>query len=73
MTDAELTAFVDEFVAKLGEQFDAVQILVSWNEDSKTRDLYRGCGNVHARLNMARDFIERDKAQIMAYEIKASE
>jgi hypothetical protein len=70
MTNDEIKALVDHHAEQLGEQFDAVQILVTWNENGLTRDLFRGRGNVHARLHMAQDYITRDNAQQLAIEIQ---
>jgi hypothetical protein len=62
-------AMVDAAVAALGEHFDCVQILVSWNQESNTHDIFRGCGNWYARQGMANTFIQRDQAQDAAVEI----
>lgn len=63
MTDAEILQLLDDTNAKLVEHFDAVQIMVTWNENGNTRDCLRGAGNWHARQGMAHMFIERDVAQ----------
>ncbi len=74
MSDPELIALVQEAAAKLGEEFDAVQIMVSWQDDKGkgTRSLFRGCGNWFARQGMAHDFIAIDEAETQAREISAA-
>lgn len=53
----------------LGEHFDAVQVLVSYNEDGLTRCRHLGGGNWYARQGMAHDFIKCDDAQEVARQI----
>ena len=55
--------------ARLGEHFDAVQILASWNEDGTTKCSKRGVGNWYARQGMAHEFINDDIAQSQAAQI----
>lgn len=69
MTHEQLAAFLDQKVRELGEHFDAVQVLVSWNEESICRNLYSGGGNWWARQGMAHDFINRDVAQENAHQL----
>ena len=47
----------------LGEHFDAVLILVSWNHDGLTSCIPSGSGNWYARQGMAHEFINTDTAQ----------
>ncbi|MFZ4779101.1 MAG: hypothetical protein ACOYM3_27375 [Terrimicrobiaceae bacterium] len=55
----------------LGEHFEAVQILAShMTVNGETVGAYQGRGNWHARRGMAQDFIEKDSAQTLAWEIK---
>jgi hypothetical protein len=65
----ERYAFLRRITAELGEHFDAVQILVSWNEEGNSELLTFGCGNWYARQGMAHDFITRDQAQTQAAEL----
>jgi hypothetical protein len=65
----EAEKLVDAALRTLHEHFNAVQVLVSWNEQAETRAVYRGTGNFHARIGMAYDFIKKDDAQTMAVEI----
>lgn len=69
MTDKELTDFVMKKVEELGEHFDAVQILVCWNEHGSTRSIKRGGGLWHARQGLAHEFINEDIAQDQAMQI----
>lgn len=66
MTNEEARRMVDEQAAKLGEHFEACQILVSWNENGETKSIYSGCGNWFARMGMLHEMIEDDKAMIQA-------
>lgn len=68
MNDAEVTQLIDSKVDQLMDHFDSVQILVSWPADNGTRSCYRGAGNWFARTGMARDFLERDEAEIFIIE-----
>lgn len=69
MTNDEIRYYLDKIASSAGEHFDSVQVLVSWNEDGKTRDYFTGTGNFYARLGMAREFIQRDVAQESARQI----
>ena len=53
----------------LGEHFDHVQVLVSWNEQGTTQRLFEGGGNWYARQGMAHEFIKCDDAQTNAFEL----
>lgn len=71
-TEAEIQAkidFIDSKLRELGEHFDCVQILVSWNQEAKTFNVYRGGGNWFARQGMAHSFINQDRAQDSAVEL----
>jgi len=65
----EQKKLVEECNAKLGEHFDAVQILVSWNEEGRTNMYKLGSGNWYARQGMAHDFINTDVAQEYAHQL----
>ena len=62
----ELSKIVEKAVSDLGEHFDAVEILAS-NVDGEGSDcIKRGSGNFYARLGMAQEFIDEDRAQVWA-------
>ncbi len=64
----------DEFVAKMGEHFDVVQVMVSWRDErGHTMCSKRGCGNWYARQGMAHEFINEDVAQETARAISEIE
>ena len=63
MTADEIYELCDEAAAKLGEHVDAVQIMVTWVEGGVTLRAKAGVGNVYARLGMAHEFINEDRAQ----------
>lgn len=69
MTQAEAEKLLDDAVARLGEHFDSVQILASWNEEGLTLCCKRGVGNWYARQGMAHEFINADQAQETAHQI----
>lgn len=69
MNDEERNEWISKLAADLGEEFDAVQILCTLNEEATTKAFYRGAGNWYARQGMAHEFIEQDKGQIAAKEI----
>ena len=72
MSHRELESLAENFVAKLGEHCDAVQIMLSWNENGQTYCLKRGCGNWYARQGMAHEFINEDIAADTARQIASS-
>jgi hypothetical protein len=69
MTGTEAEKLLEETAAKLGEHFDAIQILGTWSEDGLTKCSKRGVGNWYARQGMAHEFINADLAQENAREI----
>jgi hypothetical protein len=69
MTSEEADALVQKCSIFLGEHFDAVQILASWNEQGLTNMTCHGCGNWYARQGMAKDFINTDQAQEIATQL----
>ena len=69
MTPEECTEILAIAARKLGEHFDAVQIMVSYNDEGTTRASFNGCGNWYARQGMAHSFINTDIAQENALEI----
>ena len=66
MTDDDRYVLVNAMARQLGEHFDSVQVLVSWNEEGLTKDVYAGGGNWYARVGMARDFLTRDTGETHA-------
>lgn len=72
-TDAQLDAALDAAMALLIEHADAIQILVSFEEQGSTYSTRRGAGNWHARQHMAWDFFNKAKSQTLAEEIKRVE
>lgn len=69
MTGAEAQEIVSRLVNQLGEHFEAVQVMVSWNEEGETRCNHNGSGNWYARQGMAREFLQFEEAQIIAREV----
>lgn len=66
MTNEEAEKLLEEFASKLGEHFEAVQILATWTEDGTCRHVKRGTGNWYARMGTAHEFIETNKADDQA-------
>jgi hypothetical protein len=50
-------------VAQLGEHFDAVQVMVAWNEQGKSFTEKCGCGLWVARMGLAMEMIKEEEAQ----------
>lgn len=69
MTPEEAEKLAEKSAESLGEHFDAVQILVSWNEGGRSMCVRRGAGNWYARQGMAHEFINADIAQDAAIQI----
>lgn len=67
----ETQAIVQKALDTLGEHFEAVQIMVSWNEQGTTRLFNLGSGNWYARMGMAHEFVKSDEAQTLASEIRS--
>lgn len=65
----EAKRILDEAATRLGEHFDAVQILASSNEGGTSSMVSSGCGNWYARQGMAHEFINSDIAQDTARQI----
>ena len=62
-----LKARCAEACAKLMEEFDAVQLLVTWADgDRNTHMIQWGRGNWYARRGMADTFCERDRGENMS-------
>ncbi len=70
----EANKILTEASRKLGEYFDAVQIVASWVEEDDTNYVEAGCGNKFARQRMAEKFLtdsesDEDIEQIIDNEI----
>jgi hypothetical protein len=63
------TEILDLHAQAIGEHFENVQIMVTWNEGGITKSCFRGVGNWHARQGMAHEFINMDIAQENAKQI----
>ena len=63
MTDQETENLLTGIASQLGEHFDVVQIMVSWNDQGLTYARKTGCGNWYARQGLAHEFINSDTAQ----------
>ena len=67
MSEDETTRILEAHVNQLAEHFDAVQILVSWpGEHGETCGRAHGTGNWYARVGLATQFVERDRARTRA-------
>jgi len=64
MTNEQADQLVDQAVRQLSEQFDVVQILVSWPDQDGTKNIYQGSGNWFARQGMVQDFQEVSKSKL---------
>lgn len=71
MNAAEAEEILERFAAMLGEHFDAVQILASWNDEGLSYCAKRGTGNWYARQGMAHEFINADIAQENARQLQS--
>ena len=71
MTKQEADEMVRLAALKLGEHFDSVQIMASYQLDEAqgTYHIKRGCGSWYARQGMAHEFINDEQAKNIAYEI----
>lgn len=70
LTSEEFDTICNEFMEKLGEHADSIQILASFYEaDEGTYCRKIGIGNFYARQGMAREFLQQDQAQIAAKKI----
>lgn len=67
MDKEEAEPLLAKALAILAEHFDAVQILVTWNEDGESKDMASGSGNWYARLGLARAMLLRDKLEERRY------
>ena len=65
---------LDQFLPKLMEHCDCVQVLVSFpSETGGTAHNFQGRGNWFARQGMAQEFVNMDQAQTLAHEIAKTE
>ena len=70
MTPKQEAEMLDETLARLGEHFDAVQILATAHDDEGTDYRSQGVGNWYARVGMAREFLKRDFQKDQAIRIR---
>lgn len=68
MTSAEAKT-LEQLGARLAEDWECVQILVSRTEPDGTGRYFFGVGNWFARQGMAHDFIGSEEARVNANEI----
>ena len=66
MTNKESEDICQKALDILGEHYDAVQIMVTWNEESITKWSKLGSGNWFARIGMAHEFIADSEQEDMA-------
>lgn len=66
MKTEDAKKMLEEHTSVLGEQFDSVQILVTWHEDENSRCCKIGCGNWYARIGSAQEFLNENKALLYA-------
>lgn len=72
MTRQERQKIVDECLTKLGEHFDAVQVLACWQQEDgsgSTNQIYSGRGVWHARLGMTQHFQDICKSDDLSSDI----
>ncbi len=67
ITHEEANKMLDEVLEKIGEHFEAVQILASNSDASGTRSYSRGCGNFFARIGTAQRFLKIDESEDAAH------
>lgn len=60
---------IEQALQLLGEHFDAVQILVTFNEEAVSKFRHTGAGNWYARQGMAQEFIRSSQDQSLAHEL----
>lgn len=69
MDEKAAEQMLDQMASRLGEHFEAVQIMVTWQENGQTFGLKRGVGNWYARVALAQEMISVDRSCDMAREI----
>ena len=70
LTEKAIDGILAEFMPKLMEHCDAVQVLLTFpSADGKTRGKVNGRGNWYARQGMAHEFITTDQAREIAHAI----
>lgn len=69
MNGDEAKKMLDAMASRLGEHFEAVQIMVTWQENGQTFGLKRGVGNWYARVALAQEMITVDMSCDMAHEL----
>jgi hypothetical protein len=74
MTEEEQEKLLERHANELAEIFDSVQILASGvRPDGSTFRLYNGSGNFFSRSGMCHEFIEAERAQQIARQLKKLE
>lgn len=73
--EAENDQLLTKVAHQLAEKFECVQIFVSWQESGLTEIRRVGRGNWYARIAMADEFVQREKARqlIQEYKIRKDE
>ena len=68
--EAMLIGLLNEVLRELSEHFTSIQILATFDEEEEeiSHFVTRGKGNWYARCGMAREFLSRDQAAILAKE-----
>lgn len=69
MTEAQAAQMLEAAAARLGEHFEAVQIMVTWQEGGQTFGLKRGVGNWYARVALAQEMVSVDRSCDLAAQI----
>lgn len=69
MTQKEAHEIVSKAAAGLGEHFDHVLILTTWDESGESRSVQCSEGNLFARRGLARAFLDNDAAEASANKI----
>lgn len=64
MNHKEAEQMLERIASELGEHFDAVQIMASFNEEGQSIGMRQGVGNWYARVGMAREMVLFDEANI---------
>ena len=69
MTQPEAEQILKGVVHLLGEHFEAAQIMVTWHDGEDTSRLFTDAGNWYARMGLAQEFVNVDKARDLAQEV----
>lgn len=66
-TAEAIEKIIQDFIHKIGEHCDAVQVLCSWNEEGQSKSKHCGSDSWYARIGMSREFLIFDKARAMKF------